>query len=111
MNSRYASVGVTACGIVLAAVPLALWVAWTPFGFLMVLAAGAVSIVLLGYLASRLPSGTDEARPPHDRVAKPVVSDEFVEEIHKISPLIYHHSPKESAKFRRAMRRLRQLMR
>ena len=108
---RFASIGVTVVGIILAAVPLALWVAWTPFGFLVVLAVGAMSVVLLGVLVPRLPPGIDDPRRCHDDETKVVLSDAFVEEIHKISPLTYHHSRIEKARFRRTMDRLRQLQR
>ncbi len=108
MANRFASIGVTVVGIILAAVPLALWVAWTPFGFLVVLAVGAVSMVLLGVLLSRLPPGIDDPHRQHDDETRVVLSDEFVEEIHKISPLVYHNARIENARFRRTMDRLRE---
>ena len=111
MTNRFASTGVTVCGIVLAAVPLALWIAWTPFGFLTVLAVGAVSVVLLGVLVSRLPPDNDDPHRRHDNEIRAVLPDGFVEEIHKISPLTYHHSGIEKARFRDTMDRLRQLIR
>lgn len=110
MRYRFASIGVTACGIVLAAVPLALWVAWTPFGFFLVLAAGAASLVLLGILMSRLPADVEHSEEPRRDETGAALPDEFVEEIHKIFPLTYHHSTIERARFRRTMDRLRELL-
>ena len=111
MANRFASIGVTVVGIILAAVPLALWVAWTPFGFLVVLAVGAVSVVLLGVLVPRLPPLIDDPKTRHDRETRAVITDEFVAEIHRISPLTYHHARIEKARFRRTMDRLRELLR
>lgn len=111
MTNRFASIGVTVCGIILAAVPLALWVTWTPFGFLTVLTVGAVSVVLLGVMASHLPPDIDDPERRRNDETKVVLPDEFVEEIHKIFPLTYHHSLIEKARFRRTMDRLRRLIR
>ena len=109
--NRFASIGVTVCGIVLAAVPLGLWIAWSPFGFLLVLAVGAVSVVLLGVLASHLASCNDAPHRRQDDEMKVVLPDEFVEEIHKIYPLTYHHSRIGRTRFLRTMDRLRQMIR
>ena len=111
MCRRLVSIGITVLGIVLAAVPLALWVAWTRSAFLIVLAVGAACVVLLGVLISRLPSNTDGSTSENCDEPRPVITDEFVEEIHGIFPLTYHHSRIEKARFRRAMDRLRALMR
>ncbi len=111
MTYRIRSIGVTVLGIIFAAIPLALWVAWTPFGFLAVLAVGLVSLVLLGILLPRLPPLIDDPKTRHDRETRAVITDEFVAEIHKISPLTYHHARIEKARFRRTMDRLRELLR
>ena len=92
-------------------VPLALWVAWTPSVFLLVLAVGAVSIVLLGFLASRLPSRDDDSHGRDDAQDKPVLPDGFVEELHAIYPLTYHHARIGRSRFRHTMERLRRLIR
>lgn len=109
--NRIASFGVIVCGIILAAVPLALWIAWTPPGFLLVLAVGAASMVLLGVLVPRLPEHNGDPHGRGDEEMKAVLPDEFVEEIHKIFPLNYHHSRIEKARFRRTMDRLRRMIR
>lgn len=111
VTRRFASIGVTVLGIVLAATPLALWVAWTPFGFMVVLGTAAVSVVLLGFLMSSLPAETGDPRSGDSDETRPMISDEFVEEIHKLLPLTYHHSRIEKARFRRTMARLRHLQR
>ena len=111
VTNRIASIGVTACGIILAAVPLALWIAWTRVGFLIVLVVAVASVVLLGVLLPRLPSGNDQPQIGHDDEMRTVLPNEFVEEIHKISPLTYHHSGIEKVRFRRAMNRLRRMIR
>lgn len=110
MAVRFASVGVTVCGIVLAAAPLALWVAWTPSVFLLVLVAAAVSVVSLGVFLSRIPRGDEAPDGGNDDVARPRLPDGFVEEIHAIYPLNYHHSRIGKPRFRRTMDRLRRMM-
>lgn len=111
VTNRFASIGVTVCGIVLAVVPLALWVAWSPNAFLLILVVCAVSVVLLGILVKRLPPRNDGTDGQQDDDMKSVLPDGFVEEIHKIYPLTYHHSRIGRARFRRAMDRLRQMIR
>jgi len=111
MTYRIATTGVTVLGIILAAIPLALWVAWTPFGFLAVLAVGVVSLVLLNVSVPRLPPLIDDPNTRHDGETRTVITDEFVAEIHKIFPLTYHHSRIETARFRCSMDRLRELLR
>lgn len=111
MTNRLASIGVTVCGIILAAVPLALWVAWTPLGFLSVLAVAFVSVIVFGVLLSRLPSSDDEPAERSRDEIRTALPDAFVEEIHGISPLNYHHSTIEKTRFRRSMDRLRRMIR
>jgi hypothetical protein len=105
-----AYIGVTVCGIVLAATPLALWVAWTPNGFLVVLATAAVSVVSLGVLLSRLSRSGEAADGGNDDGMRRRLPERFVEEIHAIYPLNYHHSRIEKPRFRRTMDRLRRMM-
>jgi len=104
--ARLTAVGETVLGIVLAAVPVAVWVAWSPLVLLIVLAAGCVCAALLVAL-SRL------ADAERARSGEPMafVSDQFVEEVHRLFPLTYHHSRKEKPRFRRAMDKLRRMAR
>ena len=103
--------GVTACGIILAATPLALWIAWTPSGFLIVLATSAASVVLLGVLLSRASSRDEAPSGGYRDELRVVLPDRFAEEVHAVSPLTYHHARVEPPRFRRAMDRLRRMMR
>lgn len=110
MAVRFASAGVTACGIVLAATPLALWIAWTPSVFLLVLVSAALSVVSLGVLLSRIPRGGEAPVDGNEDLGRSRLPDGFVEEIHAIYPLNYHHSRIEKPRFRRTMDRLRRMM-
>lgn len=96
----------TALGIALALVPLALWIAWTPILLVAVLATGAVCAALLIAIAGL---GHDEAA--QDDAERVVVPDAFVEQLHRLFPLVYHHSRREKQGFRRMMEKLRRLMR
>jgi len=101
---------VTALGIVLAAVPIALWVAWSQEIFFGVLAVGGLCAALCVWLVD-LRSSRGEDRPHDDAVGERAeLPDQFVAEIHRIFPLTYHHSRVGRERFRRAMERLRTLI-
>ena len=87
----------TLLGIALAVTPVALWVAWSPAMLVGVMALSLVFAALLLLL-------TDAAAPGTDDRAR--LSDAFVEEVQKLHPMIHHHSPNRSPRFRRIMRRL-----
>jgi hypothetical protein len=109
---RWLSGAEVGLGIVLAVTPITLWVAWTPLVFMVAVAVAAVSATMLGLLHGRRGSAhedLDPGRPPG--TVQPVLPDGFVEEIHQIFPLTYHHSRIESPRFRRAMQNLRILVR
>jgi len=105
------SIGVAVLGIVLAAIPLALWIAWTPGLFLGVLAVGGASAVLIIALVDWQRIAVDDRRAQRDPASRAAISDEFVAEIQRISPLTYHHARIEKARYRDAMEKLRQLLR
>ena len=105
------SVIATVLGVTLAAVPVALWVAWTPLVFVGVLIVGAVSAALLVLLLDHLRSAVGERADRSDAQRGGIVPDEFVEEIHRIFPLTYHHGRIGRARFRRTMDKLRHLIR
>jgi hypothetical protein len=92
-------------GIVLAVTPITLWVAWTPSILMVAVAVAVISASLLVLLNRRRGSASPEAAR-HTDDSQPVLPDGFVEEIHQIFPLTYHHSRSGPARFRRAMDRL-----
>lgn len=108
-RERVTSIGVTVSGISLAIFPLALWVAWTPFVFGVVVVAGISSALVLFVMLS-LQRGPDESRPMSDGAARPELPGAVVEEIHDIFPLTYHHSRAGRAPFPRVMGRLRRML-
>jgi hypothetical protein len=104
-KERLAGIGETGLGIVLALVPVALWVAWTPFVWAIVVAVGVVAAALLvglGYWRPKADEGASNARREFP--------DEGIAAIHEIFPLTYHHSFRQTARFRRAMDRLRRVL-
>jgi hypothetical protein len=110
-TDRLRAFGVGALGIILAAVPLALWVAWTPGMFLVVLGMGWAASVLIIALVDWQRFAGDDGHALRGGDSAAAVSDEFVAEIQRISPLTYHHAWIEKARFRTAMEKLRQLLR
>jgi hypothetical protein len=99
-------------GVVLAVTPITLWVAWTPLVLLVAVAAAVVSACLLALIHGRRGFAHEDLDPdlPSESL-QPVLPDGFVEQIHQIFPLTYHHSRIESPRFRRAMQKLRDLLR
>ena len=102
---------ITLVGLIVAAVPPALWVAWTQAGFLAVLGVGVLCTIVLIVLLDIRPFGSDEPSDTRDDDPQVTLPDEFVEEVHRISPLTYHHGLKDRPRFRDSMRKLRELMR
>lgn len=104
---RLSRVGETGLGIVLAAMPVALWVAWTPIAWLVVMAVGFVAAVLLIALGERRAAEDANASPGE---APPVLPDTFVATVHEVFPLTYHHSREGPRRFRDAMEKLRRAL-
>jgi hypothetical protein len=108
-QERLMSAARTGLGIVLALSPVVLWVAWSPFVLAVVAAAIAVSAGMFVLLHDgRHPGAEDPVAAPQSR-AGDFDAEEFIEEIHRIFPLTYHHSLRGRARFRRAMDKLRRL--
>jgi len=103
------ALGQTGFGIVLAVAPVALWVAWSPFTILVVVATIGASAVMF-VLLHGCRNSADENQPAEPRNSSiAFLSDGFIEELHGIFPLVHHHSPHPRARFRRAMEKLRHL--
>jgi len=94
----------TVLGAILAATPLALWIAWTATVLLIVV---AVAIASAGLLVLLTPRTLEQAPPARDGAALP---DEFIAEVQRLFPLTYHHSLRETARFRRAMEKLSRMI-
>ena len=99
---RHLAVIETVLGLALTATPVALWIAWEPEILFGVLVAALASALLLD-LVHRL-DAAGRAAPSWER---PELQDQFFVEMHRLFPLIHHHSGRESARFRSVMRRLR----
>ena len=98
-----------AFGLLLALTPLALWVAWTTTGFVMVLAAGATAGVLYWLLAAYddpLLEDRGQARDPGSRQA---LSVEFLAALSSLGPWTYHNRRLGDAAFRSKMESLLRL--
>jgi hypothetical protein len=100
---RLVGIAETALGVVLAVTPVALWVAWTPDLLLGVMAAALAAAIALAALNLRWGATGDVPE-------RPALPDEFVEQVHRLFPLTYHHSTAGPARFREAMARLSNLI-
>jgi hypothetical protein len=107
LKERLSRIGETSLGIVLAVVPVGLWVAWTPFVWAVVIAVGFVAGALLIALDHRRP-GEDARASPDDTA--PALPDTFVATVHEVFPLTYHHSREGPRRFRSAMEKLRRAL-
>jgi hypothetical protein len=97
-------------GFVVAATPLALWIAWTNAVFFGVLLIGAVAGVLYCFfadIANMRPIGP-LAFPDMGRRA--TLDDEFVRDAQRLHPFVHHHRPAGSPKFAAIMTRLKRYL-
>ena len=101
---RLSRIGETGLGIVLATMPVALWVAWTPFVWAVVMAVGFGAAALLIALGYRRTAKDANASPGE---GAPALPDTFIATIHEVFPLTYHHSREGPRRFRDAMEKLR----
>ena len=105
MTRWLAAAAETLLGLVLAATPVALWIAWEPEILVGVLATTLVSALLLVLVHRRIAPQRDAPAQPH-----PELRDEFFVEMHRVFPLVHHHRRKQSARFARAMQKVRRLV-
>ncbi len=104
------TLGLILLGLILAMTPLALWVAWTQTILLIILAIGAVAGVLYCVLADYEKPADLGRSEPFNHGPTGNVSDEFVAELQRLSPFIYHNRLLGDLKFQRAMDRLKKLL-
>lgn len=110
LTERLAHIGVTGLGVVLAATPLALWIAWTAALIVWVMLIAMVSAALLALLTEFPCRRTQDQSGPEGTGSRVILPEEFIEEVHRLFPLTYHHSRLETPRFRRAMKRLSRLI-
>jgi hypothetical protein len=110
LTERLANVGEVGLGLVLAATPVALWIAWTAALVVWIMLVAAVCAVLLALLMESSRPGARDQDGPAGADGRVLVPEAFVEEVHRLFPLTYHHSRHETARFREAMKRLSRLI-
>jgi hypothetical protein len=110
MAERLAEAGATVLGIILAATPVALWVAWTPALLGAVLLAALVCSALLILLAECAPDRDQSETGAQGLREGDGIPGAIVEEVHGVFPLIYHHSGRRNSRFRHAMERVSRLI-
>lgn len=100
-------------GIVLAMTPLALWVAWSEWAWLLVIAIGIaamIGLLLCHWLIDddRHAGHSGSERSP--RIGPTTASDEFLAELSSMGPWTYHNRLTGEYRFRSKMERLRKLL-
>jgi len=92
-------------GVILAIVPLALWVAWSETVFVTVLAVGTVAMGLILALISLGPE--DDQRPRTTMVSAP----ELIAEIQQLAPITDHHRQLGDPRLAKMLAVMRAMMR
>jgi hypothetical protein len=110
LAERLGYIGVTGLGIVLAVTPVALWIAWTATLVVCVMLVAIVSAALFVLLTELLHQRTQNQSGREGTGSGATLPDEFIEEVHRLFPLTYHHSRLETSRFRQAMKRLSRLI-
>jgi hypothetical protein len=110
LAERLGHIGVTGLGVVLAVTPVALWIAWTATLVVCVMLVAIVSAALFAWLTERLRERTQIQSGSEGAFSGVALPDEFIEDVHRLFPLTYHHSRLETPRFRQAMKRLSQLI-
>ena len=104
------SICFTLLGMVVAATPVALWVAWTHTIFFGVLLIGAVAGALYCFLAD---VANMRPLPPHafpDTVRRAAIPDKVVCDVQRLHPFVHHHRPTGGPKFAAMMARLKRYL-
>ena len=107
LSKRLDAAASTLLGVILAVTPVMLWVAWTDTVLFIVVALAIVSAGLFVSLEERLHRPSDG---PGAGVGNARLPDRFVEEIHQIFPMTYHHSMRPRARFRQTMEKLSRMI-
>ncbi len=98
----------TAAGLMLAATPLALWLAWSQAMFVLVLGAGAAFGLLFFvlYADTRVTTDQEQRKDPNSKTMENL-DDKFLSELSDMGPFIYHNRLSGDSRFRRKMARLK----
>ena len=106
-SERLAAATATVLGVILAVTPVMLWIAWSGTVLFIVVAVAIVSAGLWVSLEEHLhrPSAGSRAAVGGARLP-----DGFVDEIHQIFPMTYHHSMRPRARFRQTMEKLSRMI-
>ena len=107
LPERLAAAASTLLGIILAVTPVLLWVAWTETVLFVIVAVAIASAGLMALLEEYLHRPSDG---PGAGVGRARLPDRFVDEIHHIFPLTYHHSMRPRARFRQTMEKLSRMI-
>jgi hypothetical protein len=98
----------TAAGLMLAATPLALWLAWSQAMFVLVLGAGVAFGLLFFvlYADTRATTNQEQHKDPNSKTMENL-DDKFLSELSDMGPFIYHNRLSGDSRFRRKMDRLK----
>lgn len=107
LAERFGGIVATALGIVLAVTPVALWIAWTATLVVWIMLVAVACAMLLSMVESSLPSSRSQRNGAGGRVVLP---EEFIEEVHRLFPLTYHHSRHGATRFQQSMKRMSRLI-
>jgi hypothetical protein len=104
-------IGNVVLGLLLSAIPLALWIAWSEIVFFAVLATCFIAMGLLIALTRSSNSAETDRQAENRADRRDGISPEFIAELHRLVPFTYHHRLLGDTRIRKKMARLRALMR
>jgi hypothetical protein len=97
----------TAAGLIMAAIPLALWVAWSEATLVLGLAASAALALLFFALYADPRATNQEQRQDPNFRSMEHLDEEFLSELSGMGPFVYHNRLSADSRFRRKMARLK----
>jgi hypothetical protein len=97
-----------AAGLIMAAIPLALWVAWSQATLVLGLAAGGAFGLLCLVLYADTRAATEEQRKDPSSRTMEELDEEFLSALTGMEPFVYHHTRLSgNSRFQRRMARLK----
>lgn len=109
-SDQFCNIGMEVLGVVLAAVPLALWVSWSQAVFLAVVMGCAVALAAFVALAWSGQAEGQAHRAGRRTAGQVIANPEFIAELQRLMPFTYHHRRLGDSRIRRKLARARTLM-